>query len=128
MTCPRCGCTIRRTWPSTATRCTTTPPPPLAARRGTPGSGGKASCTIARSSIGARGVMPETCGAAGDVRVDGHDLTTYTGIRDIFPYIRPSFLLEEDNPLLLAARQTLENMLGRPFRPGIWGLASDGGH
>ena len=67
-------------------------------------------------------------GATGNVRVDVHDLTTYTGIRGIFPYIRPSFLLEEDNPLLLAARQTLEDMLGRPFRPGIWGFATDGGH
>src|SRR5919204_612384 len=44
-------------------------------------------------------------GATGDVRVDVHDLTTYTGIRGIFPYIRPSFLLEEDNPLLLVLNQ-----------------------
>src|SRR5919202_3570697 len=56
MTCPRCGCTIHRTWPSTATRCTTTPPPPSVPKHGTRGSGGKAStnrrlCTFVRHSL-----------------------------------------------------------------------------
>ena len=67
-------------------------------------------------------------GATGDVRIDVYDLITYTGIRDAFPSLFPSFLLEEDDPLLLAARRTLEDVLGRPFPPGIWGFATDGGH
>jgi acetylornithine deacetylase/succinyl-diaminopimelate desuccinylase-like protein len=77
-----------------------------------------------------RPLLEETLppGATGDVRIDVYDLTTYTGIQDAFPSIFPSFLLEEDHPLLLAARRTLEDMLGRPFPPGIWGFATDGGH
>jgi succinyl-diaminopimelate desuccinylase len=77
-----------------------------------------------------RPLLEETLppGATGDVRIDVYDLTTYTGIQDAFPSIFPSFLLEEDHPLLLAARRTLEDMFGRPFPPGIWGFATDGGH
>lgn len=67
-------------------------------------------------------------GARGEIRIDTEDMTTYTGVKDAFPALFPSFVLAEDDPVLLAARQALEETLGRPFPPGIWGFATDGGH
>lgn len=67
-------------------------------------------------------------GATGGIRIDTEDMTTYTGVAESFPALFPSFVLDEDNPVLLAARHALEEALGRPFAPGIWGFATDGGH
>lgn len=70
--------------------------------------------------------LPE--GATGDVRVEIEGLTTYTGVNDPLPSIFPSFVLEEDDPLVYTARETLETLLGRPFPPDVWRFATDGGH
>ena len=67
-------------------------------------------------------------GASGEVRLDQEVMTTYTGITETVPSIFSSFVLADDDPLLRRARQTLEELLGRPFPPGIWGFATDGGH
>ena len=73
-----------------------------------------------------RVALPE--GASGEVRVDTENLTSYTGVAEDFPSIFPSFVLTEDDPILLTARRALEELLGRPFPPDIWSFATDGGH
>jgi len=70
--------------------------------------------------------LPE--GATGAVEVEVDDMTTYTGLAESFPSIFPSFALATDDPLVLAARRALEDLLGRPFPPDIWRFATDGGH
>ncbi len=67
-------------------------------------------------------------GATGTVRLEVDDLSTYTGVTDAFPSVFPSFVLAEDDPLLLTAQRALEATLGRPFPPSIWRFATDGGH
>lgn len=67
-------------------------------------------------------------GASGEVRVASEDMTTYSGVTAAFPAIFPSFVLGADDPVLLAAQRALEETLRRPFPPGIWGFATDGGH
>ena len=67
-------------------------------------------------------------GATGTVRLDVDDLTTYTGVTDAFPSVFPSFVLAEDDALVVAAQRALEATLGRPFPPSIWRFATDGGH
>jgi len=73
-----------------------------------------------------RAALPE--GASGEVRVDTENLTSYTGVAEDFPSIFPSFVLEEEDSVLLTARRALEELLGRPFPPNIWSFATDGGH
>lgn len=73
-----------------------------------------------------QGTLPD--GATGTVRLDVDDLSTYTGVTDEFPSVFPSFVLAEDDPLLLTAQHALEEALGRPFPPSIWRFATDGGH
>ncbi len=73
-----------------------------------------------------RAALPE--GASGEVRVDTENLTSYTGVAEDFPSIFPSFVLEEDDAVLLTAQGALEELLGRPFPPDIWSFATDGGH
>jgi len=62
------------------------------------------------------------------VRVDAEDMATYTGEHEDFPAIFPSFVLAEDDALVVEARAALEKALGRSFEPGIWNFATDGGH
>ncbi len=62
------------------------------------------------------------------VRVDTEDMATYTGQHEDFPAIFPSFVLDEDDALVVEARKALEKVLGGSFEPGIWNFATDGGH
>ncbi len=73
-----------------------------------------------------RAALPE--GATGEARVDIESLTSYTGVAEDFPSIFPSYVLDEDDAVLLSARHALEELLGRPFPPDIWSFATDGGH
>lgn len=70
--------------------------------------------------------LPE--GATGEIRLDSDDMKTYTGVEESVASVFPSFALEEDDPVLLTARRALEELLSRPFPPGIWQFATDGGH
>src|SRR5207302_767162 len=65
--------------------------------------------------------------STGIVRLDMEHLHTYTGIEETVPAVAEAFALEEDDPVVVTARQALETLLKRPFTPDIWRFATDGG-
>jgi succinyl-diaminopimelate desuccinylase len=69
--------------------------------------------------------LPE--GALAEVRLDSDHFTTYTGVEDTLSAIVPSYMIDEDDQLVRTAQRTLEKLLRRPFLPGIWRFATDGG-
>ena len=67
-------------------------------------------------------------GATGVAEVKAERLTTYTGEKREVPSLFPSFVLEEDDHLLLEARTALDAVLGRETPVRRWEFATDGGH
>jgi acetylornithine deacetylase/succinyl-diaminopimelate desuccinylase-like protein len=63
-----------------------------------------------------------------NVRISTTQLKTYTGIKEDFPAVFPSFLLAENDPFVQAAHATLVDVLGRDDGIDIWRFATDGGH
>jgi succinyl-diaminopimelate desuccinylase len=66
--------------------------------------------------------------AAGEVEIKALHLTTHTGVTRDVPAAFPSFLLDEDDPLLTTARSALQAAYGHEVRVGQWTFATDGGH
>jgi putative selenium metabolism hydrolase len=64
----------------------------------------------------------------GRVFVNRSEFTTYTGMVEVFPSIFPSFILPEDDLLVLAAHHGLVRALQRDVAIDIWRFATDGGH
>ncbi len=67
-------------------------------------------------------------GASGAVTVKEEHLHTHTGAERDVPAAFPSFVLQEDDPLLLASRSALSEALGREVPVRRWEFATDGGH
>ena len=56
------------------------------------------------------------------------ELTTYTGLKCSRHSVLPAYLVEEHHPVLVEARQALEQALGRPVEVGTWRFCTDGPH
>lgn len=67
-------------------------------------------------------------GATGSVEVKEEHLRTYTGEERDVPAAFPSFVLEEDHPVLRSASEALKTAFGRDVPVGRWEFATDGGH
>lgn len=67
-------------------------------------------------------------GATGKVDVKEEHLRTYTGAERDVPAAFPSFVLQEDSPVLRASAAALEEAFGRPVAIKRWEFATDGGH
>ncbi|HJX38410.1 MAG TPA: M20/M25/M40 family metallo-hydrolase [Anaerolineae bacterium] len=74
------------------------------------------------------GCLSEVRGSEGELAVFTHDLSTYTGRRETFPALFPSFGLAGDHPLVRQGRRILEGALSRPVEVIVWRFATDGGH
>jgi succinyl-diaminopimelate desuccinylase len=72
--------------------------------------------------------LSEVAGSEGGLAVHKHDLRTYTGRREAFAAVFPSFGLDADHPLVSGARSVLEQALSRPVEVIVWRFATDGGH
>jgi putative selenium metabolism hydrolase len=67
-------------------------------------------------------------GATGELAVKEEHLRTYTGAERDVPSAFPSFVLPEDDPVLVASRAALEEAFGRDVPVRRWEFATDGGH
>jgi succinyl-diaminopimelate desuccinylase len=67
------------------------------------------------------GVRPE-------VAVRTRRLRTYTGVEREVQFVLTGYVLSEDDPLLVAAHESLVQALGRPVEVGVWTFCTDGGH
>ena len=74
-----------------------------------------------------RAVEAETAGVGGAIEPVGRPVRSYTGLESIMPQTR-AFETPSDDPVLLAARRSLEATLGRAIEIGTWTFATDGGH
>lgn len=82
---------------------------------------------VARLEPLVRAVEAETPGITGSVEPVGRPVRSYTGLESVMPQTR-AFETPDDDPVLLAARRSLETTLGRPIEVGTWTFATDGGH
>ncbi len=55
-------------------------------------------------------------------------MRTHTGVERDVPAAFPSFVLADDDPLLIAAKGALEEAFGREIPVRRWEFATDGGH
>jgi putative selenium metabolism hydrolase len=67
-------------------------------------------------------------GATGEVSIKEEHLRTHTGAERDVPAAFPSFVLGEEDPLLVAGRTALEEAFGREVPVRRWEFATDGGH
>ena len=67
-------------------------------------------------------------GAAAEVSLPVRRHTAYTGVEIDIQGNNPAYVIAVDDPALLAARDILQQSLGRTPAIGTWGFATDGGH
>jgi acetylornithine deacetylase/succinyl-diaminopimelate desuccinylase-like protein len=67
-------------------------------------------------------------GYQGQVSVTSKELTTYTGVSELWPSIFPPYILSENDKFVRAAHTALVNALGRDDGVKVWHFATDGGH
>jgi succinyl-diaminopimelate desuccinylase len=72
--------------------------------------------------------LAEVKGSKGSILLHTQILKTWTGRTETFPFVFPSFILHEDDPLILQGQKILSDALGRPVDIIIWPFATDGGH
>jgi succinyl-diaminopimelate desuccinylase len=72
--------------------------------------------------------LAEVKGSQGQLLLHTHDLHTYTGRREIFPAIFPSYCLTADDPLVQNGQRVLGRALCRRVGISVWDFATDGGH
>lgn len=73
-----------------------------------------------------RGSLEE--GVDPEVAVRRRAVRTYTGVEREVRFDLRGYVLAEDDPHLLAAREALTAALGRPPEVGVWTFCTDGGH
>ncbi len=62
------------------------------------------------------------------VEVISTELTTYTGMKKLFPSVFPSYLLDKTDKFIQAAQSTLTDVFNEDRGVDIWRFATDGGH
>jgi succinyl-diaminopimelate desuccinylase len=67
-------------------------------------------------------------GASGQVVIKELRLRAYTGVERELPAAFPSLAIQEEDPMLAAARAALGEAFGHPVPVGRWTFATDGGH
>jgi succinyl-diaminopimelate desuccinylase len=67
-------------------------------------------------------------GADGEVSIKELRMRAYTGVERELPAAFPSLAIEEEDPMLGAARSALEEVFGHSVPVGRWTFATDGGH
>ncbi|MCD6519874.1 MAG: ArgE/DapE family deacylase [Anaerolineae bacterium] len=75
-------------------------------------------------------LIDETVEPDGRAEVHVHDRLsrTYTGVEELLHQELSYFYLPEDDPLVVRARQVLQQALGRPVAVDLWPFCTDGGH
>jgi succinyl-diaminopimelate desuccinylase len=66
-------------------------------------------------------------GVQASVAVRRRDVRTYTGLERTMEYAMPGYCLAAADPLVLRARQLLEEALGHTVEVGVWTFSTDGG-
>jgi putative selenium metabolism hydrolase len=72
--------------------------------------------------------LAEVPGSEGAVVLNQRRLQTWTGRKETFPDVFPSYGLPAHHPLVLRGQETLRRALDRPVEVTIWSFATDGGH
>ena len=72
--------------------------------------------------------LAEVEGSQGELLLHTRDLRTYTGQREIFPAVTPSYGLAADDPVVQRGQRVLAHALSRRVEVTIWRFATDGGH
>lgn len=63
-----------------------------------------------------------------DVDVISFDWTSFTGMVRNYPADNPAYIVRAGHPSLVAAKEALDEALGRDVPMGVWQFATDGGH
>ncbi|MHB1295864.1 MAG: M20 family metallopeptidase [Anaerolineae bacterium] len=85
--------------------------------------------TSAEAAALLRRLLAETAeeGIEARVAIRRRGVTSYTGVPLEVAFDMNGFILDEDDPNLLAARSALEGALGRPVVVDVWHFTTDGG-
>lgn len=67
-------------------------------------------------------------GTTASIAIPRTTMTCYTGYEMEIPANAPAFVTRADNPVLIAAREVLEEAMQQPMPAGIWNFATDAGH
>lgn len=76
------------------------------------------------------GLLADTLeeGVRAEVDVRTRPVRTYTGVEREVRFVLTGYVLEDADPRLVAARESLVRALGRPVEVGVWTFCTDGGH